>query len=59
MPRTRIAKCFRGIADLWALVIIQVFLKTDLPVPALEFVNIIVVVGVFDMEFLTAADRAF
>jgi hypothetical protein len=59
MPRTRIAKGFRGVAYLRAFLPIQIFFETDLTVPALEFVYIVVVIGVFDMEFFTAADRAF
>ena len=59
MPCTRIAKSFRGIAYLRAFLSIQIFFETDLTVPALEFVYLVVVIGVFDMKFFTAADRAF
>ena len=51
---TGIAKRFRGIYSSSS----SNFFKTDLPVPAFEFVDIVVVVGVLDMELFTATDRA-
>jgi Na+/H+ antiporter NhaA len=57
MPRTRIAIRFRIVRDLRAFVIIQVVFETDLAIPALEFVDIVFVIGIFDMEFFTITDR--
>jgi hypothetical protein len=59
MPRTRIAIRFRIDRDHRAFIVVQVVFETYLAIPALEFVDIVFVIGIFDMEFFTITDGTF
>jgi hypothetical protein len=57
MPSTGIAKGLRTVTDLRAFLFGEVLIKTGLPVPAFKFIDVILIVRVFDMEFFAPAYR--
>jgi hypothetical protein len=59
MPRTRIAVGFCSVTYLWAFIARQRARETDFAIPAFELVDIIFIIRVFDIKFLTAANWAF
>jgi hypothetical protein len=59
MPRTIIAKGLRAIDHFGAFVFLQILFERDLAVSAFEFVNIVFIVRIFNVEFLAAADGTF
>jgi hypothetical protein len=59
VPRTGIAKGFRALIDWRAITVRDILFKTDLTVPAFEFIDIIFIIRIFHMEFFAPAYRAF